>query len=52
MLSIGEYATPSGESIHKKGIKPDYEVLLPDNLKSKLSSNLTYEEDIQLKKAV
>ncbi len=52
VLSIGEYTTPSGESIHKKGIKPDYEVQLPDNLKTKLSSNLTYDEDIQLKKAI
>ncbi len=52
VLSIGEYTTPSGESIHEKGITPDYEVLLPENLQLKLSSDLTSEEDIQLKKAV
>ncbi len=52
VLSIGEYTTPSGESIHEKGITPDYEVLLPENLRHKLSSDLAAEEDIQLKKAV
>jgi len=52
VLSIGEYTTPSGESIHEKGITPDYEVLLPDELKAKSSSDLTYEEDVQLKSAV
>lgn len=52
VLSIGEYTTPSGESIHGKGIHPDYEVLLPENLKNALSSELSYDEDAQLKKAV
>lgn len=52
VLSIGEYTTPSGESIHEKGIAPDYEVLLPEALQRKPASDLTSEEDIQLKKAV
>lgn len=29
-LTIQKYYTPSGESIHKKGIEPDIEVKLPD----------------------
>lgn len=29
-LTIQKYYTPSGESIHRKGIKPDIEVKLPD----------------------
>lgn len=52
VLSIGEYTTPSGESIHEKGIAPDYEVLIPESLRNKSVTDLTPGEDVQLKKAV
>ena len=51
VLSIGEYTTPSGESIHEKGIAPDYEVLIPESLRNKSVTDLTPGEDVQLKKA-
>lgn len=51
VLSVGEYTTPSGVSIHKIGIKPDFEISLPDELYYKPIADLTYEEDLQLQKA-
>ena len=44
-LTISRYLTPSGTDIHKKGIKPDYEVKM--TFKNYKESN-----DIQLKKAL
>ena len=52
VLSVGEYTTPSGKSIHKKGITPDIEVSLPEEFKRKSISSLTIEQDTQLKKAL
>ncbi|MBV4417988.1 S41 family peptidase [Clostridium tyrobutyricum] len=34
-VTISKYYTPSGENIHKKGIKPNVQVVYPDNLKNK-----------------
>lgn len=42
-----EYYTPNRNKINKIGIKPDYEVNLPDDI-----SELTDENDTQLKKAI
>jgi len=50
VLSIGEYTTPNGESIHEKGISPDFEVKTPDELKYTAVSDLEYSEDIQLQR--
>lgn len=49
-LTTSEYFTPSGENIHKIGIKPDIEVKLKENVKG-----IGYEflkQDIQLQKAI
>lgn len=49
-LTTSEYFTPNGENIHKKGIKPDIEVSLPENIKG-----IGYEyldTDLQLQKAI
>jgi carboxyl-terminal processing protease len=51
-VTTARYYTPSGECIQKKGIKPDIEVPLPDNLKDKPISELNRAEDVQLKKAI
>ena len=40
-ITVADYYTPSGVSIHKKGIEPDEKVLLPDD----------YSSDTQLKAA-
>lgn len=50
-LTNARYYTPKDECIDKKGIKPDIEVDLPDELKAKLST-LDMSEDDQLKMAV
>lgn len=49
VLSVAEYLTPSGKSIHKSGISPDIEVISNIN-KSVLT--MEYEEDNQLQAAV
>ncbi len=49
-ITTSEYFTPSGENIHKKGIKPDIEVKLPENVKGIGIEHL--ETDNQLKKAI
>lgn len=49
-LTISKYFTPNGNDIHGKGIAPDIEIDLPDELKTK--SYLEYDEDVQLKKAI
>ncbi|SFE21661.1 carboxyl-terminal processing protease [Peptostreptococcaceae bacterium pGA-8] len=41
-LTIMQYFSPKGKTIHKKGVKPDYVVELPENAES----------DVQLAKAV
>ncbi|TCT14209.1 carboxyl-terminal processing protease [Natranaerovirga pectinivora] len=48
--TISRYFTPSGNYIHDRGIEPDVEVILPDELRFR--GNLTLEEDLQLQKAL
>ena len=47
-----EYFLPEGENIEDKGITPDYEVELPEDIATKQISQLTREEDTQLAKAI
>ena len=49
VLSVAEYLTPNGTSIHKVGIEPDMEVKM--DLKKSIMT-LEKEEDIQLQKAI
>ncbi len=49
-LTISKYFTPDGNDIHQKGIKPDVEIDLPEELKTK--SYLEHSEDVQLQKAI
>lgn len=49
-ITTSEYFTPSGENIHKKGIKPDIKVKLPENVKGIGIEYLN--TDSQLKKAI
>ncbi len=48
-VTSAKYYTPSGKCIHEKGIEPDVLVTLEID---KSISQLTYEEDLQLQKAV
>ena len=48
-VTISKYYTPSGENIHKIGIKPDVEVEYSDELKKQIYSR---ETDPQLQKAI
>ena len=50
-LTSARYFTPKGECIDKKGIMPDVEIDLPEELKARLST-LTVEEDVQLQKGI
>jgi len=47
-----EYFLPAGENIEDKGITPDHEVELPEEVATKQISQLTGEEDTQLAKAI
>lgn len=49
-LTVSNYYTPKGNSIHKVGIKPDVEVKLDVNLLNK--DEITHEEDNQLQAAI
>lgn len=49
-ITIAEFFTPNGNQINKKGIKPDYEVKIPENVKKIGVDNL--ENDTQLQKAI
>lgn len=49
-LTVSKYFTPNGNDIHKKGIEPDVEIDLPEELLTK--SYLTHEEDVQLQKGI
>lgn len=49
-ITTSKYFTPNGVSIHKVGVKPDVEV--EQNVKDKVISKLTYEEDNQLQRAI
>ena len=50
-LTSARYFTPKGECIDKKGIIPNVEIDLPEELKARLST-LTVDEDVQLKKGI
>ena len=49
-LTVAKYYTPKGHDIHKKGITPDVEVELNDDLKNQ--SSISHEEDNQLQEAI
>ena len=49
-VTVAKYYTPNGNDIHKIGITPDVEIDLPEELKTKV--DLTFEEDVQLQKAI
>lgn len=49
-ITTEEYYTPKGTTIHKEGIKPNYEIELPNNVKSVFS--VEEQSDTQLRKAV
>ena len=46
-LTMAKYYTPKGHDIHKKGIQPDVEVELDEDLQNQ--SSISHEEDNQLK---
>lgn len=48
-ITTSKYYTPNGENIHKTGIKPDYEVELPKEIRNEEYSK---DKDIQLQKAI
>ena len=48
-LTRWQYFTPSGKQIHKVGITPDYEVILPDDA---FNSHGMLVNDLQLEKAI
>ncbi len=49
-ITVSEYFTPNGISIHGKGIQPDIEVKLPEKIKTSLQ--VRENEDTQLSKAI
>lgn len=49
-LTVAKYYTPKGHDIHKKGITPDVEIKLDEELKNQ--SSISHEEDNQLQKAI
>lgn len=49
-LTVAKYYTPKGHDIHKKGITPDAEIELDEELKNQ--SSISHEEDNQLQKAI
>ena len=51
-MTVSKYYTPKGTSIHGVGVKPDYEVKLPDEYKDSIVSDIPENEDTQLKKAL
>lgn len=51
-LTTAKYYTPGGTCIDKTGIAPKYEVALPEDVADLPVSNIPYDKDTQLKKAV
>ncbi len=49
-LTVQEYYLPSGVSIHEKGVEPDVEEIMPEELKYQLE--IKKEEDTQLQKGM
>lgn len=48
-LTVSEYFTPNGTNIHGKGIEPNIEIKLPEDVQGGIEN---LEKDIQLKKAI
>lgn len=48
-ITVSEYFTPNGTNIHGKGIKPDIEIELPEDVQGGLDN---IDKDIQLQKAI
>ena len=51
-MTIARYYTPSGACIHDTGIEPDIEVKLDERFDYYYASELSYEDDLQLQKAI
>ena len=51
-MTIAKYYSPNGVCIQDKGIEPDIEVKLDEKYDYYYASELTYDEDLQLQKAV
>lgn len=49
-LTMAEYLTPSGDHIHGKGVKPDIEVDLPEEVD--VIGPLNFQEDLQLQESI
>lgn len=49
-VTVAKYYTPNGNDIHEIGITPDVEIDLPEELKTE--ATLSFEEDVQLQKAI
>ena len=49
-LTVAKYYTPSGADIHEKGIEPDVEIELSEDMKNQL--NIEKENDDQLQEAL
>lgn len=51
-MTVSKYFTPNGTSIHGVGVEPDVEVVLPDEYKDSLISQVPRDKDTQLQKAI
>ena len=51
-ITVARYYTPSGVCIHGTGIDPDVEVELGEEFENYYASELSFEDDIQLQKAI
>ena len=51
-MTIARYYTPNGVCIHDTGIEPDIEVKLDERFDYYYASELSYEDDLQLQKAI
>ncbi|MCH5212356.1 MAG: S41 family peptidase [Oscillospiraceae bacterium] len=51
-ITIAKYYTPNGICIHGEGIKPDYEISLPNEYKDGYASSVPRDKDTQLQKAL
>ncbi len=51
-MTVAKYFTPKGICIHDIGIKPDYEVAMPDKYEGMYSVSVPREDDTQLQKAI
>ena len=50
--TVAFYLTPQGKSLEKNGIKPDYEISLPEEFEDSFISDIPAEKDTQLNKAI